>query len=229
MASFKHAEIFPIIARLIQTDSKEGTTRFIEHEEIVSLLLSDPAGNALVVEARKNNKLTDDRVVASNMIAWFSQKITQGTSEWAPFLEREKRNSLWAYRESSVLKNAIGDDPDLSAIEGEVRMFIHFRRERKKGLAANKRAAVLKSAGQLACEACGVVPAQRYPGLSADLCEVHHRTPLADSEQEVETHLADLALMCPNCHRAIHRTKPMLSVEAFRAQFCSVPQGDGIM
>ena len=117
-----------------------------------------------------------------------------------------------------------GDDPELSAIEGEVRMFLHFRRERKRAMVDAKRAITLKNTGKLACEACGVVTAERYPGLNAELSEVHHRIPLADAEEIVETRLEDLALLCPNCHRAIHRTKPMKSVEEFKAHFFARPK-----
>ena len=31
--------------------------------------------------------------------------------------------------------------------------------------------------------------------------------------------LDDLAIVCSNCHRMIHRTKPMMSVEGFRDKY----------
>ena len=51
----------------------------------------------------------------------------------------------------------------------------------------------------------------------ADFCEVHHRVPLADGDSERETRLEELAVLCANCHRAIHRLGPeMPTVEELR-------------
>lgn len=48
-----------------------------------------------------------------------------------------------------------------------------------------------------------------------DYIEVHHHTPLHVTG-ETETKLADLALLCSNCHRMIHRAKKWLTVEELR-------------
>ncbi|MBD4677824.1 HNH endonuclease, partial [Xanthomonas citri pv. citri] len=46
----------------------------------------------------------------------------------------------------------------------------------------------------------------------AGYIEVHHRVPLHVSGT-VMTSLEDLALLCSNCHRMIHRRRPWLTVE----------------
>ena len=60
-----------------------------------------------------------------------------------------------------------------------------------------------------------VKPIRVFPATSARL----HRRPLAEAVGSVTTRLEDLALLCPNCHRAIHRTAPLMSVEEFRTRF----------
>jgi 5-methylcytosine-specific restriction protein A len=55
--------------------------------------------------------------------------------------------------------------------------------------------------------------------LTGDVCEVHHRRPLAEASGPVTTRIEDLAILCANCHRAIHQTRPLLSVEDFRDRF----------
>ena len=87
--------------------------------------------------------------------------------------------------------------------------------ERDPAIARAKRAAARLPDGRLACEACGFTARDAYPNLDGDLCEVHHRRPLSEAVAPVATSLADLAIMCPNCHRAIHRTDPLMSVEEF--------------
>src|SRR5690606_24431079 len=93
------------------------------------------------------------------------------------------------------------------------------------GLVRAKRAVARNAAGHLECEVCGFVAQTAYPEyLSGELCEVHHRAPLGElGAAPAETRLEDLAILCPNCHRAIHQTRPMMTVEEFRARFRTRP------
>ena len=152
------------------------------------------------------------------MVAWFSQQITTGVSSWADFFDRERQGRAWAYRPKTAAPVPIAEDVDVSAIEGEPLLFFHVRRERSPALRKAKRDAVRNTGNPLSCESCRLVTEQAFPGLTEDIMEVHHRLPLSAVEGTVVTSLEDLALLCPNCHRAIHRTKPMLSVEQFRTQ-----------
>jgi len=43
-----------------------------------------------------------------------------------------------------------------------------------------------------------------------DFCEVHHLVPLGKDSGERVTSLEDLAVLCANCHRAIHRLGPSM-------------------
>jgi 5-methylcytosine-specific restriction protein A len=82
-------------------------------------------------------------------------------------------------------------------------------------LVAAKKDAVLAAGGKLACEACTFIFEDKYGELGKNYCEVHHRKPFAVGHIR-QTSLSDLAILCSNCHRMIHRTDPMLSVEEFR-------------
>lgn len=103
-----------------------------------------------------------------------------------------------------------------SAEEGELRLQQHFIRERDRTLVAEKRRQVLSKLGRLRCEACEFDFAAFYGELGRELCEVHHVTPLSRSASTVLTRLDDLAILCANCHRLIHRTDPMITVAALR-------------
>lgn len=108
---------------------------------------------------------------------------------------------------------------DLSAREGRKKLVTHLRRERSRKLVTAKKAAVLKATGALACEACDFRFDEVYGELGGDYCEVHHRKLLAGRNGVNHTSMADLAILCSNCHRMIHRTTPMLSVDAFRNKY----------
>jgi|ERR1017187_7814467 hypothetical protein len=104
---------------------------------------------------------------------------------------------------------------DLMGVEGGQFLAAHLQRERRPELVKAKKDKVLKDTGTLACEVCGFEFRRKYGPLGDGYCEVHHRVSLAAGGQKKIT-LGDLAILCSNCHRMIHRTgEPMLSVEEF--------------
>ncbi|WP_353890373.1 HNH endonuclease [uncultured Citrobacter sp.] len=55
--------------------------------------------------------------------------------------------------------------------------------------------------------------------IGSDFCEVHHINPLSETNDQTETSLDDLAIVCSNCHRMIHRIKPAPSIDEFKSRF----------
>lgn len=94
-----------------------------------------------------------------------------------------------------------------AATEGEVRLRAHRRRERSSTLRDKKLADVRATHGQCVCSLCGIDEATRYPPtLGSKIFEVHHLAPLSKAAEPVRTTLAELAVLCANCHRAVHAT-----------------------
>lgn len=91
--------------------------------------------------------------------------------------------------------------------EGNQRRISHLRRERHRGAAKAKRAAMLAQHGRLFCEECHLDPIQHFGGPDGEACiEVHHReTELADMQPGHRTRLEHLECLCANCHRVRHR------------------------
>jgi len=118
-----------------------------------------------------------------------------------------------AIRESAVsllLPAAELDDDDFEAEEGRLLTRLHRHRERNASLVRRKKEAVSRAHGRLVCELCGFDFADTYGDLGAGFIEAHHILPLAAAEPAT-TKLADLALVCSNCHRMLHRAKPWLT------------------
>lgn len=110
-------------------------------------------------------------------------------------------------------------DPDLGGIaapEGAISQRRHLRRERDPKIRAAKIADAKRRGLTIACEVCGFDFAMTYGVRGRDYIECHHRTPLHISGP-TRTSLADLALLCSNCHRMIHRQVPWLTVEDLKA------------
>ena len=96
--SWKQADVFPIIAGVIEQVYREHQ-RFITAQEIAARLLLDTEGRNLVEAAREQQEDKQSlEWLASNMVSWFSQRITVGESDWARAFERTKIDGLWAYK-----------------------------------------------------------------------------------------------------------------------------------
>ena len=105
---------------------------------------------------------------------------------------------------------------DEEFIEGRVLTRIHIYKERNTKAPIRKKQAVLKAYGHLACEVCGFDFLAFYGNLGEGFAECHHKTPLAELRADTPTNLEDLAIVCANCHRMLHKVKPMLTIESLR-------------
>jgi len=64
-----------------------------------------------------------------------------------------------------------------------------------------------RRAGAIRCEVCHLSEEESYPQpFASRIFEVHHLMPLSQVETPRKTTLDDLAVVCANCHRAIHAT-----------------------
>ncbi|HEU0129540.1 MAG TPA: HNH endonuclease [Mycobacteriales bacterium] len=105
-------------------------------------------------------------------------------------------------------------EAEFTAEEGALLKRFHLDRERNSGAVRRKKQRALASGRPIECEVCGVDVASLYGVPDGSIIECHHRRPLAEGVRQ--TTLDDLALVCPSCHRALHRIQPWTTVEALR-------------
>jgi putative restriction endonuclease len=102
--------------------------------------------------------------------------------------------------------------------EGKVVLRLHQTRERKPALVAEaKRRFRIGHGGQLFCEVCNFDFSDVYGDWGGGYIEAHHKVPLSDLKEETEMRAEDLAMVCANCHRILHR-RPWPTVEKLRAK-----------
>lgn len=114
---------------------------------------------------------------------------------------------------------AIGEETDETITmvrEGMIIYRLHKYYERNTKINKQKKALHLKKYGQLDCEACDFNFLKTYGNLGQGYIECHHTTPLYEIGGESITTLDDLALVCSNCHRMIHREIDTVSVRDLR-------------
>ncbi len=110
-------------------------------------------------------------------------------------------------------------DPDnYEGQEGRLLTRVHQFRERNRKLVARKKQAVLKKGEALVCEVCDFDFGVAYGERGQGFIECHHNKPLSElSPHGQTTKIADLSLLCSNCHRMIHRNRPWLTIEELQA------------
>jgi 5-methylcytosine-specific restriction protein A len=118
--------------------------------------------------------------------------------------------------EVAFVPNEEIDAEEMSADEGRLLVARHLRRERSPKLRRAKIAKVKTDGLPVACEVCQFDFAASYGELGQDYIEVHHVLPLHAAGSR-RTRLQDLALLCANCHRMIHRSTPWLTPDQLRA------------
>lgn len=107
-------------------------------------------------------------------------------------------------RVSEVEVEEASDELPEGGDEGRLRLVSHYRRERRKSVSitAKRIARRLRSDRFLVCEICSIVPEKVY---GEDTIEAHHRIPLNQVIGSRKVMPSDLAMLCPNCHRAVHK------------------------
>lgn len=105
----------------------------------------------------------------------------------------------------------------LRVVEGiarEVTIMAHSRSQELRAVALERSSGV--------CEACCVDFSALLGGLGVRALQVHHRRQLALLDEPVVNRVADVAVVCANCHAMIHMD-PLnaMPVERLRAMFCA--------
>jgi putative restriction endonuclease len=91
------------------------------------------------------------------------------------------------------------ESPELEGIawrEGRRRYVTHLLAERSRALVD-----YLKTRSEPVCDICGYSASARY---GVPVLDAHHRTPISSWTEDHAVTIDDIALVCPNCHRAVH-------------------------
>jgi hypothetical protein len=130
--------------------------------------------------------------------------------------ESSHGSGVWSLRafaspshdEAPTSSGHFSEEPEIyEAKEGNQVLRAHMDRERSSPLISKFKA----SLADPRCEACTVQLSEIYGDLAKDYIEAHHRIPISKDSERL-TRFEDLAALCPNCHRIIHKNYPM-SVE----------------
>jgi hypothetical protein len=109
------------------------------------------------------------------------------------------------------------DGGEIEFPEGETLQQQHTKRERNPKLVRLAKARFKGKHGRLFCEVCRFDFEFTYGQPGVDFIEAHHTIPVSLLPPGAKTKVSNLALVCSNCHRMLHRTRPWRSIPQLRS------------
>lgn len=125
---------------------------------------------------------------------------------------------------SEYIVQVLNENEDVF-LENPVSEFGEGRRQLKQHIVRERNPMLVQSAkqkfkqehnGRLFCEICGFDFFLTYGNIGEDYIEVHHKKPVSKMKEGDKTKIQDVAVVCSNCHKMIHRKKPWLTIEQLK-------------
>lgn len=136
--------------------------------------------------------------------------VDAGGSGWG-----NEKKIVWG-SDAPPLAHISLEDTESAFAEGTEAYRLHRTLERDTALAALAKQLRLQLDHALKCEACDFDFAATYGELGAGYIEAHHTTPVSLLKGSRATKVSELALVCANCHRMLHRSNPLLDIAGLR-------------
>ncbi|HTB64544.1 MAG TPA: HNH endonuclease [Opitutales bacterium] len=100
--------------------------------------------------------------------------------------------------------------------EGKKKYKMHRKLERDSSIGKKAKELRLAKDQCLRCDVCNFSFIEQYGKHGEGYIEAHHTVPVSKLRGKKKTKVADIALVCSNCHSVIHRSKPMLSIVSLK-------------
>lgn len=94
--------------------------------------------------------------------------------------------------------------------EGSIVERTHLSRERNSKVISIAKDVFKRQDGKLFCQVCGFDFEETYGDLGKDFIEGHHTIPISEMQPGQPTKVEDIALVCANCHRMLHKRRHWL-------------------
>lgn len=116
----------------------------------------------------------------------------------------------------SEVENMGFTEDDEGFPEGKLVLKQHLVRERNSEVIKLAKERFIQQYGKLFCEICGFDFSTQYGDIGEGYIEGHHTKPVSEMTENEETRVEDIALVCSNCHRMLHRKRPWLTINELK-------------
>ncbi len=197
----------------------------IEHEHVVSALREIVrAGDHTIPKNRRSTKfdvLFEKKRFPPKYVICLANKYANHVELSHRFKGgTETNNFLDALGFEVVLKDGtpwgFGVEPeDESKVfeEGAKKYALHLIKERDSRVSQLAKKNRWKEVGFFACDVCGFDFHKAYGKQGYRYIEAHHTFPVSELKRGQKTKLEDIALVCSNCHRMLHKRRPWITMD----------------
>jgi hypothetical protein len=106
----------------------------------------------------------------------------------------------------------IPDNEESLFPEGKAKYRLHRKLERDNSIVELAKQRRFNHTRSLACDCCRFDFFKQYGDVGRGFIEAHHTIPVSELNGKTKTRIDDLALVCSNCHRMLHRRRPWLKL-----------------
>lgn len=136
-------------------------------------------------------------------------------SKYASQVLNEEKNKY--YKSSAINISEIRiEDEELTFKEGKEKFIQHRSKERDSRVGKLAKKKRLEEKGELRCDVCNFSFFKTYGTIGEGYIEAHHTVPISEINDERETKIEEIALVCSNCHRMLHIGKKLLSIDELK-------------
>lgn len=165
----------------------------------------------------KNRAEIDGRITNVQIIKTLEQMVKQNAQldkeltkfcASLGFLPANKKHKFWILELTEELNDntlLFGEFPEGKIVERK-----HKARERNSKVIDIAKSNFLKKNKKLYCEVCGFDFETKYGSIGKYFIEGHHTIPVSEMSEGHMTKPEDIALLCSNCHRMVHKKRPWL-------------------
>jgi hypothetical protein len=173
----------------------------------------------LLAKLRNDARLYKWRVRPKNVIV-LQTPLPISATVFAPRAHRYRRpenittsefgalRQLALPKQHSSRKQAPLDDQDY--FEGDEYETTHKKKERSRDLVKAAKARFIRMHGRLFCEVCSFDFEKKYGVTGRNFIEAHHTVPIGKLKVRTAVKIEELAMLCSNCHRMMHRKQERL-------------------
>ncbi len=195
------------------------TQVIIEKQDVGDGQTSRKLYNSVKIEQLKNDLKKMIPILPNQLFLDRKNKIETIINKYK---KSESINSgkLLSNQESDYELTFVEENEELTFPEGKEIYIIHKSKERNHELVLIAKELYFKEDNKLSCQICGFSFFDKYGEIGKGFIEAHHTFPISELNKETTTKIEDLAMLCSNCHRMVHRHGMLLTIEALKEMKC---------
>lgn len=126
-----------------------------------------------------------------------------------------RKKKFWSLDSNEAL--IIEDEKQAASFpEGAIVERIHLHRERNSRVVNIAKENFKRTHGRLFCQVCNFDFEAVYGEHGRDYIEGHHTIAVSEMPPDHKTKPEEIAMVCSNCHKMLHRTRPWLSIDRLK-------------